>query len=245
MLDGIDDGRGAFSAITPNRLRLRIGDLTTKSASRLGRSLVTTVLLGGLLLAMGPGCDGDEGIGDPCVPEREYDENFVGGDLNEAVIESNSFQCRTRVCLANHFRGRVTCPYGQNKDGQPPPGGKACTVPGTDTPIVGEKENGEFVNTRIKSQVDAQCLDRTADKTVYCSCRCADINGQRPSNQTFCDCPDGFTCEQLVSSTGLGNEGLTGSYCIKNNTKFDRMTACSQGECDRNDKNRHCAGDPE
>jgi hypothetical protein len=215
-----------------------------RTLSRLVRPLATAVVLGGsLLFVAGPGC-GDEGIGDPCTPEQEYNADFLGFDEKEVNVESKSFQCRTRLCLVNHFRGRVSCPYGQSPDGTPPAGAKAaCSIPGTDTPIEGAKDpaTNDFVDTRKKSSVAAQCVDRSADKAVYCSCRCADINGQRPSDQTFCDCPDGFQCERLVTSIGGGtNEGLTGSYCIKSNTKYDPTTACTQGDCDPNDKTRAC-----
>ncbi len=213
-----------------------------KLAVRWGRPVVITAMLGaGVLLVAAPGC-GSEGIGDPCIPEQEYDRNFLGFDEKEVNVESKSFQCRTRLCLVNHFRGRVSCPYGQGPDGEPPPGGTSCTVPGTDTPIEGAKDpaTNDFVDQRKKSSVSPQCVDRSAEKTVYCSCRCADINGQRPSDQTFCDCPDGFVCERLVTSIGQGNEGLTGSYCIKANTKYDPTTACTQGDCDPNDPARKC-----
>ncbi|MDF2693341.1 MAG: hypothetical protein K0S65_1724 [Labilithrix sp.] len=214
-----------------------------RTLSRLVRPLATAVVLGGsLLFVAGPGC-GDEGIGDPCTPEQEFNADFLGFDEKEVNVESKSFQCRTRLCLVNHFRGRVSCPYGQSAEGTPPAGAKsACTIPGTDTPIEGAKDpaTNDFVDTRRKSSVAAQCVDRSADKAVYCSCRCADINGQRPSDQTFCDCPDGFQCERLVTSIGQGNEGLTGSYCIKSNTKYDPTTACTQGDCDPNDKTRAC-----
>lgn len=206
------------------------------------RPLAALVVLGGtLLFVAGPGC-AEQGIGDPCTPEQEYNADFLGFDEKEVNVESKSFQCRTRLCLVNHFRGRVSCPYGQSAEGQGPPGGTNCTIPGSDTPIVGEKlpDSDEFVDTRRKSTVAAQCVDRAADKAVYCSCRCADINGQRPSDQNFCDCPDGFQCERLVTSIGQGNEGLTGSYCIKANTKYDPTTACTQGECDLNDPSRNC-----
>jgi hypothetical protein len=214
--------------------------LLVKYASRIVRPLATAVAIGGsLLFVAGPGCE-NEGIGDPCIPEQEYNSDFLGFNEKEVNTESKSFQCRTRLCLVHHFRGRVSCPYGQGIGGEAPPGGSACTVPGTDKPIEGAKVDGQFVDARTGSSVPAQCLDRTADKAVYCSCRCADLNGQRPSDQTFCDCPDGFTCERLVTSIGEGNEGLTGSYCIKANTKFDPTTACSQGECDKNDKTHAC-----
>lgn len=181
-----------------------------------------------------PGCS-DQGVGDPCTPEQEFDPQFNGFDEKEVNVESKSFQCRTRICLVNHFRGRVSCPYGQGPEGQPPTGADACKIPGTDQAVSGNPND-----LTKKASVPPQCVDRAADKAVYCSCRCADINGNRPGDQTFCDCPDGFTCERLVTSIGKGNEGLTGSYCIKSGTAYDATTACTQGDCDPNDPTRKC-----
>ena len=53
------------------------------------------------------------GIGEPCIPEDEYSADFAGFKMTEENIESRSFQCSTRICLVNHFQGRVTCPLGQ------------------------------------------------------------------------------------------------------------------------------------
>jgi hypothetical protein len=206
-----------------------LDDLDTEkvpSRRKMTRAIVTALLLAVGLLLASPGC-GDEGVGDPCTPEQEYDPTFNAFDEKEVNVESKSFQCRTRVCLVNHFRGRVSCPYGQTSDGAPPTGAGACVVPGTTTLITGDPND-----IRKKELVPPQCVDRAADKAVYCSCRCADINGQKPSDQAFCDCPDGFTCTPLVTSIGKGNEGLTGSYCIKSGTKYDANTACNQGDCD-------------
>ena len=55
------------------------------------------------------------GVGDPCIPEDEYQTAFTGYGETEVNVESRSFQCETRVCLVNHFRGRVSCPYGQSE----------------------------------------------------------------------------------------------------------------------------------
>jgi hypothetical protein len=213
------------------------------AALRHASRLLSVMVFGGaglLLIAPGQGC-ADEGIGDPCTPEQEYSEDFLGFDEKEVNVESKSFQCRTRLCLVNHFKGRVSCPYGQEASGEPPPNGTPCTVPGSTKRITGAKDaQGNFRDTIKQSKVEPQCLDRSADKAVYCSCRCADINGNKPSDQTFCTCPDGFQCERLVTSIGQGNEGLTGSYCIKTDTKYDPTTACTQGQCDKNDKSRQC-----
>src|SRR5580692_6674827 len=54
------------------------------------------------------------GVGDPCIPEQEYDTCFAGFSIDSVDTETKSFQCQTRVCLVNHFQGRVSCPYGQN-----------------------------------------------------------------------------------------------------------------------------------
>src|SRR5262245_57740775 len=53
------------------------------------------------------------GVGDPCIPEDEYAADFPGFKVSEENIESRSFQCQTRICLVNHFQGRVSCPLGQ------------------------------------------------------------------------------------------------------------------------------------
>lgn len=196
------------------------------------RTFVIAILVGSGLLAASPGCS-EEGVGDPCTPEQEYDTTFNGFDEKEVNVESKSFQCRTRVCLVNHFRGRVSCPYGQNAKGDAPEGATACKIPGTNTPVTGAlDEEGKPRDPNKAATVSAQCVDRSADRAVYCSCRCADINGEKPGDQTFCDCPDGFACTPLVTSIGQGNEGLTGSYCIKTGTQYDANTACNQGDCD-------------
>jgi hypothetical protein len=54
------------------------------------------------------------GVGDPCTPEQEYVAHFTGFNIAEAYIESRSFQCATRLCLVDHFQGRVSCPLGQS-----------------------------------------------------------------------------------------------------------------------------------
>jgi hypothetical protein len=89
---------------------------------------------------------------------------------------------------------------------------------------------GMFVDPVNKSRVLPQCTQRTAANAVYCSCRCANVNGATNDGANYCDCPDGFTCTQLVSSIGAMDQGLTGAYCVKNGTKYDPNQVCQS--CD-------------
>jgi len=83
-----------------------------------------------------------------------------------------------------------------------------------------------------KAQVAAQCIDRAADETVYCSCRCANANGLTNDGLAYCTCGDGFTCAPLVTSIGSDPGNIAGSYCIKASTAYDKSTSCTQGDCD-------------
>jgi hypothetical protein len=187
-----------------------------------------------IAILLGTGCN-STGVGDPCTPEQEYLSDFLGFDPNEVSTESKSFQCQTRLCLVNHFQGRVSCPYGQDSMGnaispaQPccPPNSPTCTsttagccTPGVPSPVTGPLDANGKPTATTGEQVSGQCQERTADKAVYCSCRCADVNGQTNDGANYCTCPDGFACTQLVTSIGQGNVGLTGAYCVKNGTQF-------------------------
>lgn len=45
-----------------------------------------------------------------------------------------------------------------------------------------------------------------AEERIFCTCRC-----DGPSNTTNCECPSGFSCEEVLD---LGGDGIRGSYCI-------------------------------
>ena len=46
----------------------------------LGKTLAKTLALGGLVIMVAGGkCD--EGVGDPCTPEQEYNSDFLGFDV--------------------------------------------------------------------------------------------------------------------------------------------------------------------
>jgi hypothetical protein len=153
------------------------------------------------------------GVGDPCIPEDEYRTNFGGFTETQVNVESRSFQCETRVCLVANFRGRVSCPYGNE--------GEPCAIPGTE---------GKRAEDVVVPDVEPQLLERRPEQAVYCSCRC---KGEDP-NATYCECPSGFTCEKLVDDLGKGNKQLAGSYCIKSGTfRNDDPSQILPDECER------------
>lgn len=186
---------------------------------------------------LGLGCE-PGGVGDPCVPEDEYNLEFNGFSVDQVNVESRSFQCLTRVCLVNHFQGRVSCPYGQSEttadtcatgDARCSPGGDlhatSCRIPG---------QTGGDVHDRISVPVPPQQEGRPADSAVYCSCRCAGPD----TNANYCECPSGFSCVELVDDLGIARGQLAGSYCIKNGTRWeDRATP------DCNPATANCGGD--
>lgn len=195
------------------------------------RSILAVVFaVGAIGLLSASGCK-QTGVGDPCVPEQEYDTSFNGFSENEVNVESKSFQCQTRLCLVNHFRGRVSCPYGQDSSGSPPTDAKRCAVPGGDPNNDASKVTGNPNDAKLGASVQPQCVDRKSANAVYCSCRCANVDGKTNDGANYCTCPDGFSCSQLVSSIGATDTGLTGAYCVKSDSAYDRATACSTS-CD-------------
>lgn len=175
-------------------------------------SVLSAIVLTGLATACQTG-----GVGDPCTPEDEYDINFSGFSVEEVNVESRSFQCETRVCLVNHFQGRVSCPYGNdassvNAGKNQKPGN--CFIPGSQDPI--------------KVAVDPQIQTRQANNSVYCSCRCAGPD----KNARYCDCPSGFACEKLVDKLPLGEGAqLAGSYCVREGTVYDKNDVVTSDTC--------------
>jgi len=196
--------------------RVVVTGLMTQKLSIVG--ILFGSLLGGLAVGCEPG-----GVGDPCVPEDEYQPTFSGFSVEEVNVESKSFQCVTRICLVNHFRGRVSCPYGNSQSsanmGQaaPPPD---CIIPGDPT-------------ARIEAAVDPQLTERRADDAVYCSCRCDGPD----ANARYCECPSGFSCVRLVEELGIGDRGqLAGSYCVREGTAYNKFEVDVNNSCQYADR---------
>jgi hypothetical protein len=167
-------------------------------------------------------------VGDPCTPEDEYQQDFNGFQVTETNVESRSFQCETRLCLVNHFQGRVSCipgqtaaqgqPYELDAMGRPTTTPSStfnpvCSIPGTAASTdVTSKDN-------IVVEVPPQLQNRQTDQAVYCSCRCDGPD----KNARYCECPEGFQCEELVDDLKIGGGGgqLAGSYCIRAGSKYN------------------------
>ncbi|MGD0676192.1 MAG: hypothetical protein ABSC94_12280 [Polyangiaceae bacterium] len=214
--------------------------MTRSILATLASAIAITVL-------SGTGCQ-TTGVGDPCVPELEYLPSFLGFSEQEVSVESKSFQCQSFLCLVNHFQGRVSCPYGQTSTatGNPGPNGTtlpACSMP-NGAPVTGttdgkpESANDPYADPNNEAQVLPQCISRQTADAVYCSCRCANVNGQTNDGANYCTCPDGYSCTQLVSSIGPADQGLTGAYCIKQNSQYDPV----KDSCGASVPNSECDG---
>ncbi|MGO9000143.1 MAG: hypothetical protein ACLQVI_42995 [Polyangiaceae bacterium] len=214
------------------------------------RWIIFAVAIGAITaLSAGPGCAAT-GVGDPCTPDEEYTQSFQAFSIEDVNVESKSYVCLTRLCLVNHFQGRVTCPYGQsapNVGPMGPSGSNAaavnseygCAVPGAVPGPNGLAADDQITATNVSvagfsaGQVPPQFVgtgaaDRTANKTVYCSCRCANVEGSTSDGAVYCACPENYTCTPLVSSIGASDTGLTGSYCVLNGTQYNPALATNE-----------------
>jgi len=163
--------------------------------------LMTRSILCGLLALVSVGALGlvpiacqSGGVGDPCTPEDEYTSTFSGFNVDEENIESRSFQCATRICLVNHFQGRVSCPQGQDA-----------------TQLVQCKglTDGEKVGTTCGA--NKACAQSEVFSPTCSVC---------PANDTTCvaiACPNGLTCDganQICTCTQDTSIGGIDYHCI-------------------------------
>jgi len=157
-----------------------------KSPPSITRSVLTGLftVAGVTGFAFMPMACSEGGVGDPCIPEDEYNPAFTGFKVNEENIESRSFQCETRICLVNHFQGRVSCPLGQ---GAP----TVCSGPGDD----GSCGEGKCT--------EATVLAPECDPKGDGGAECGQFAGRCNAAGKFCECdpgnadtcPTGFVCD--------------------------------------------------
>jgi hypothetical protein len=159
------------------------------------------------------------GIGDPCIPEDEYNADFTGFKVTAENIESRSFQCSTRICLVNHFQGRVTCPLGQ----------AAPT-------FCGPKDTTTCEAANLGKCVEAASLANDCDPAQD---NCP--NGTKcDPNRKVCACtsgsipPDGFHCVK-------SNEADASSISIFKSFVCHKEGNCQQAGADpKTDLNKSC-----
>jgi hypothetical protein len=183
-------------------------------------------------------------LGAPCVPSEESSATFQGFSVEDVSLESNAPTCVTGSCLVNHFQGRVTCPYGQTAPGmgpKGPSGSPAAEVSSEDGCVTAGASRSSVTATNVSvagfaaGSVPAQITgagagDRTANKTVYCSCRCANADGKTDDGATYCACPGGFACTQLITAIGPGSD-TAGAYCVLAGTTYTAETTNSADVC--------------
>ena len=156
-------------------------------------------------------------VGSSCVPERENDPTFEGFVESDVSLEvPHGAKSGDPVCLIDHFRGRVSCPYGQTDDFG------AREKPTCKTP------KGEAVVGGENAWVLAQCVDRRAAQAVYTSCRCANVDGKTDDGDTYCACPTDFACTEVFFAIGASRTGVEGTYCGRKSNTYDPNGACRQ-----------------
>lgn len=148
------------------------------------RKVFGLLAVGGIIMTglVPSSCQGG-GIGDPCIPEDEYRGTFGGFQVQQENIESRSFQCESRICLVNHFQGRVSCPLGQPAKEVCTPGGSACSEGDC-------VESATFAPDCTADTAD-RCTSGTCTDNGYCACGGAE------------DCPEGFFCQEETQQCKL------------------------------------------
>ncbi len=158
-----------------------------------------------------------------CTPSIELSAAFGGFNYHEVTLDQGNASCNGGVCLVNHFQGLTSCPYGQDQNGNPPPGAPSgCTVPGTSMPV---QPNLPVSGGGVAQTVDPWCTDRPSSQTVYCSCRCENAEGSTDDGASYCTCPSGYSCTQVVPAVQSGDPNA-GAYCIKSGTAYDSNAVC-------------------
>jgi hypothetical protein len=207
------------------------------------RSIVTGLfgLLSVVAIGFLPTACQSGGLGDPCTPEDEYNPLFAGFKVTEENIESRSFQCQTRICLVNHFQGRVSCPLGQ----APPTACTGinaeqdtfckaqidCNLPTSTPPKPEELKAIEACETRKKNTIctEAGTFSETCDPTspdkgaAACASYGGVCNPKDPNAPTVgaCGCNTADTCP-------------TGTICDPA-AKQCKAYVCHDGSCQNRD----------
>lgn len=137
-----------------------------------------SIRLAALLAVLGAsilgGCEAPA-VGDPCKPAVVPEGGF---QPSEVYLESPSLQCRTRVCIVNHYRGDL---------------------------ILDPREGDGIAEFEGRSP-DPGVWDHIEDR-IYCTCKCGVTAGGDPQTVTCEECPESFVCCPIFSIGGEGFKG--------------------------------------
>jgi hypothetical protein len=158
-------------------------------------------------------------VGIACIPSEERSPTFAGFHPKEVTLDEGNSACASDVCLVNHFEGLTSCPYGQDSTGAAPPGAQPCALPDAGAAV--HPDGGVYGQS-----VGAWCTDRKPSSAVYCSCRCQNALGKTDDGASYCSCPTGFTCSQVVPAIEPGDP-RAGGYCIRTGSQYSPNSACS------------------
>ncbi len=204
-------------------------------------------LVGVGLLGVAPLACSVGGVGDPCIPEDEYDPQFPGFKLSLENIESRSFQCQTRICLVNHFQGRVSCPLGQNAP-------KTCGIL-QDGGVVKDPTKCDTGEDCVETVAIAQDCDPAAPNTCpppgacnktgkFCECQPEPLQTP-PAAGYICDtkthqyraflCHKKNNCQQIGASTSknCNSDNTPKDCCVPGTDQPIATEVCGQCDGDR------------
>jgi hypothetical protein len=76
----------------------------------------------------------------------------------------------------------------------------------------------------------AGTVDEATFQYAFCSCRCADVDGNTASDdQSLCECPQNTSCTEILADLEGPPDDVPGSYCVPN--CIGSMECVSQWEC--------------
>jgi hypothetical protein len=134
----------------------------------------------------------DEGVGDPCIPETIP---------CKTVDDANAPGGKKQVCGFQATESYIESSSVQCRS-------RLCIVHKLDN-LTSGKVPANPTNVCSSTNTANGCVQEgQLDDAVYCTCRC---DGPKTSVE-FCECPDGFSCEEILS---LGGDGIRGSYCVR------------------------------
>jgi hypothetical protein len=113
--------------------------------------------IGLVFMALAATACGTEGVGDPCTPETVPTKGGVSGfEATESYIESNSVQCRSRLCIVRRLDNGTGGPADPRVPCPTQPGAPKAT----------------------------NCVEpRHLEQSVHCTCKCG---GPKTSEQCQC-----------------------------------------------------------